>query len=226
MDAKRGKQLGLKLREKKRWGGERKGAGRKRTAPMRRVDHRTRPRLGERHAVHATWRVLPHVWNLRTHRSFAPMLGAFAAASGRVDARITRFSVQGNHIHLIVEADGTKALARAMQGLGIRLAKALNSLMLSKGAVFADRYHVRPLGSPREAWQAIRYVMRNHFLHAQRQGRTVADQADEYAVGPELLGVASALWRRLGTDGLPIAQPRGWLLRQGWMLGAPAGAFG
>ena len=35
----------------------------------------------------------------------------------------------GNHLHLIVEADGNEALSRAMQGLCIRIAKALNAMM-------------------------------------------------------------------------------------------------
>ena len=41
--------------------------------------------------------------------------------------RIVQFSVQGNHLHLIVEADSSTALSRGMQGLCIRLAKALKA---------------------------------------------------------------------------------------------------
>src|SRR5690606_28109437 len=105
----------------------------------RRVDHRPRPAMGANQAVHVTWRVLPHVWNLRSHRSFRSLLQGLTGAAGRFDTRVTRVSVQGNHIHMIVETDGTHALARAMQGLGVRLARALNKLAGTKGAVFADR---------------------------------------------------------------------------------------
>lgn len=215
------KQLGLKLAEKCAWGGAREGAGRKRKSKLRRVDHRARPQLEQNQALHVTWRVLPHVWNLRTHRAFEPMLRGFVAATSRFGVRITRFSVQGNHIHMIVEADAAAELSRAMQGLGIRLARALNKLIGRKGQVFEDRYHARVLRSPREAYNAIRYVMRNHEVHAKRDGRTVSPRPDSYAVGPDDLATPRSLWRRLGIERPPITSPIGWLLRQGWLRGAP-----
>ena len=128
--------------------------------------------------------------------------------------------MQGNHIHMIVETDGTTALARTMQGLGVRIARALNKLAGTTGTVLADRYHARPLSSPCEAWNAIRYVMRNHVLHAQRQNRPTFSGPDSYAVGPENLADPRALWRYLGATAPPIARPIGWLLRQGWQRGA------
>src|SRR2546425_4555483 len=36
------------------------------------------------------------------------------------------FSVQGNHLHLLVEAEGAESLSRGMQGLTIRIARAIN----------------------------------------------------------------------------------------------------
>lgn len=59
-------------------------------------------------------------------------------ARAKFGARLVEFSVQGNHLHLIVEADDSASLSRAMQGLCIRIARALNALMRSAGAVFAD----------------------------------------------------------------------------------------
>src|SRR5690242_17078430 len=40
---------------------------------------------------------------------------------------LVHFSVQSNHLHLIVEAADQSALSRAMQGLAIRLARRMNS---------------------------------------------------------------------------------------------------
>jgi len=48
--------------------------------------------------------------------------------------RVCEYSVQRNHIHLIVEADDTVALSRGMQGLVARIAKAVNRTMHRKGA--------------------------------------------------------------------------------------------
>jgi REP element-mobilizing transposase RayT len=91
--------------------------------------------------VHVTLRMRDHVWNLRSRRSFRRIAECFKRASGRFGARLIEFSVQGNHLHLIVEADDHTALSRALQGLCIRIAKALNAMMERAVKVFGDHYH-------------------------------------------------------------------------------------
>jgi REP element-mobilizing transposase RayT len=89
--------------------------------------------------------------------------GAIAAAlrigGDRFDVRVVEFSVQGNHVHLLVEAPDRHALARAIQGFSIRVAKGLNRMMGRTGRVFDDRYHARVLRTPTEVRHAIRYVL-------------------------------------------------------------------
>jgi putative transposase len=223
--AKPGSQLRLGLKRKFAHGGERKNAGRKSRTGLSPVARTKRPVLGENHAVHANWRVLPHAWNMRSRRGFRVVLRAFAASSQRFGMRITHFSVMGNHVHVIVEADGTEALTRGMQGLAIRLAKGFNRLMGRSGPVFADRYFARPLSNPTEARNAIDYVMNNARIHARRKGRELPPGDDEYAVGPKQLRAPHALWRRLTRGGPPpVAEAAGWLLREGWMLARTRGA--
>ena len=50
------------------------------------------------------------------------------------------------------DADAVVAAARArgVQGLAVRVARALNRAMKRTGAVFRDRYHSRVLGTPRQ----------------------------------------------------------------------------
>src|SRR6267378_2228486 len=126
-------------------GGGRRKRKRRRKEERRlaKVPHRKRPALSSLHPVHATWRVLPHVWNLRSRRCFSRIAKSFSHGRDRFGFRIVHLSVQGNHLHLVVEADDERALARGMQGLGVRIAKTLNRLMARKGAVFADHYHAR-----------------------------------------------------------------------------------
>jgi REP element-mobilizing transposase RayT len=57
------------------------------------------------------------------------------AAGATSRFRIVHFSVQTNHLHLLVEADDELALARGIQGLGIRLAKAINRRVGRSGRV-------------------------------------------------------------------------------------------
>ena len=198
------------------WGGRREGAGRKRLPKgRRRVPHVSRERLRRNQPVHVTWRVADHVWNLRSQRGFRTLLRAFVPAAHRFGMRITHFSVQGNHVHLLVEVGGRASLYRALRGLGVRMAKGLNRLMGTRGAVFADRYHIHPLATPREARNAIHYVLGNHAVHAGRRGEQVA-RDDPFAVGPTLNQGPGALWRKLVGDDPPVAPPQSWLLTEGW----------
>ena len=151
--------------------------------------------------MHVTLRVREHVWNLRSRRSFRRIVACFEKSVGRFGCRLIEFSVQGNHLHLIVEADDTAALSRAMQGLAIRIAKALNAMMKWAGAVFADHYHARLLTTPTELVRSIRYVLGNFARHF---GGTAA--ADPFSSAAVRQGVSA---------------PRGWLLREGWRR-APA----
>jgi REP element-mobilizing transposase RayT len=63
------------------------------------------------------------VWNLRSERSFSVIHAALEEQRRRTDVRAIEFSIQGNHVHLIIEADGPRALSNGMRALGIRLAR-------------------------------------------------------------------------------------------------------
>src|SRR5438477_11682809 len=130
-------------------GGKRRGAGRPRK-PGSRLRHGAREPLAARFPVHVTLRMKDHVWNLRSRRSMR-VIGAALEAGGDKDGfHVPHFSVQGNHIHLVVEAASSMALSRGMQGLAVRIAKRLTKLMGVPGKVFDDRYHARILRSPWE----------------------------------------------------------------------------
>ncbi|HEY5675172.1 MAG TPA: transposase, partial [Myxococcales bacterium] len=151
-------------------GGKRKGAGRRRTRPHPGligpgVPHLKRPDFASRHPVHVTMRLQPGVGHLRSYQRATVVEDALRAARERFGVRIIHDSIQGNHLHLIVEAEGPEALSRALQGLATRLARRLNKLSGRRGAVFADRYHSHPLKTPREAKHAVRYVLTNHHHH-------------------------------------------------------------
>jgi len=122
-------------------------------------------------AVHVTLRARPQVWNLRAKRCFTRLRRCFRAGCDQFGFALNEFSVQGNHLHLICEADDSRALSRGMQGLGIRMAKALNRVMERAGTVFAHRYHARVLRTLSEIRRALAYVLGNAAKHAREQGR-------------------------------------------------------
>jgi hypothetical protein len=130
----------------------------------------------------------------------------FLRGRDRFGFRLVHFSVQGNHLHLVVEAQDERALARGMQGLAVRIAKALNRLMGRKGSVFADHYHATQLRSPTQVANALAYVLMN-FLHH------FPDRAP--AGGEDVREPFSSAWREPGTDP-PVVPARTWLLAVGW----------
>lgn len=192
------------------WGGRRKGAGRKRKNRSA-VSRAARPELNPRHPLHVTMRLSKGVWSLRSRRSFRVIEKALRAGSDRLGMRLTHYTVQGNHLHLVVEADDKKSLSRGMQGLTIRLAKGLNRLMGRSGKVFEDRYHARALRNPREVRSVIRYVLDNARRHGLLPRTT---PHDSFAGGR---GLDGQIHPTLTGEPPPVAPPTTWLLRVGWM---------
>src|SRR5688500_1507212 len=141
------------------WGGRRKRAGRYPKAQRAMVSRKQRPRLNGRHPAHLTMRVLPEIPSLRVLNGWVRR--ALFASADKPRFRIIHFSIQGNHIHLIAEADDSVSLSRGMQGLAIRIARAVNeALSRKRGKVFSDRYHEHVMRTPSEDRAAI-----NHVVH-------------------------------------------------------------
>ena len=85
----------------------------------------------------------------------------------RGDFRIVEFSIQSNHVHLIVEADHEKALSSAVRSFEARVSKALNRHVLrrKRGKVWGDRYFRVDLETPTQARRALAYVLQNGQHH-------------------------------------------------------------
>lgn len=158
-------------RELRSWGGRRTGAGRPPKGALAGVPHLERAVLAPRFPVHATWRMAEGVWSLRTRRSFGALSRAMHAGAARFGVRLVHYAVLGTEVHLMVEAPDRRALSRAMKGLGVRIARALNRVMKRNGPVLADRYHARFLVTPSQARRA-----RNQLLGgAPRRGYGTRD---------------------------------------------------
>jgi REP-associated tyrosine transposase len=114
--------------------------------------------------VHVTLRAVRHAPYLRAEGPFRAVLDAIGKAS-RDDFRIVHFSVQPDHIHLVVEAADRDALSRGARGLAIRVARAVNRRIGRRGALWGDRWHGRDLKTPREVRAALLYVLANFKKH-------------------------------------------------------------
>jgi putative transposase len=202
--------LQLAFPERPTWGGARAGAGRKLTIGRRPgVPHRRRAPHAATHPVHATLRTVRAVRCLRAVRVFPAIRRALSAAS-RSGFRVIHYSVQDDHVHLLVEADDAPALSRGLRGLAIRVARTVNRVLGRRGPVWGDRYHARPLTTPRTVRHALVYVLMNVHKH----------RVDAPALDP----CSSARWFDGWQPGLlvgpegdrPVARPRTWLAAVGW----------
>ena len=225
-DEHKRKHISQSLLPFRSWGGRRAGAGRKPEGERAGVSHRTRDPLASRYPVHVTVRLRRGLPTLRKRSTYTALRAAFAAGCERFGFRMVHYSVQSNHLHLLAEARDRASLSRGMQGLLVRVAKALNKLWQRRGSVFADRYHDHVLRTPREVRNALAYVLNNGLRHGMRffrRARTPRGMGietvglDPYASGGWFRG-----WREQGViRGVqhavrPVAAAHTWLLDVGW----------
>jgi putative transposase len=151
-----------------------------------------------------TLRAGAQVGSLREPSAFRALHGALALSTGAV--RVLHFSVQHDHVHLLVESDAPSRFARAVQGLAIRAARAVNRVLGRADAVWSDRYHARALKTPREVRHALVYVLQNWRKHGHRErGFDPCSSAKRFEG-----------WKGFAAVEKAVTRARTWLARWGW----------
>jgi len=188
-----------------------------------------RPKLRAIEPVHVTVRVHPGVGRLRKHDMFLAVREATLCVAKYEDFRIVHLSIQGTHLHLIVEANDRLALAAGMQAFQISAAKQINRAISKRtrerrrGSVFTDRYHARIMRTPREVRNCIAYVLNNWRHHDEDQTR----KTRVWDIDPYSSGISFSGWKELDdADRLPdppstykpllVWFPRSYLLSTLW----------
>jgi REP element-mobilizing transposase RayT len=200
-------------------GGWRPGAGRPRT--RRGVSHETRPPIARTIPQHVTLRTEEDVPSLRTWK-IAKVIRKAIADSHKPEFRVTDFNIESNHLHLIIEAGSNEDRAAGITGLKVRIARRLNRFFGRSGALFEERYHTRPLRTPREVRNAIRYVLNNALHHGAAPQERDATWIDPYSSAPWFDGWRERVepdtwWKHaLLDEPSPVARPTVWLLAVGW----------
>ena len=209
-------------------GGKRPGAGRKPKGARPGASHRARPEHDPRHPVHVTMRVVGSAAGLRCKDMYLAIREATITSAKHEDFRIIHLSIQRDHLHMIVEADSRAALSSGIRGFSISAARQINKAYTERGGdrrmgrVFADRYHARPLTSPRAVRHALAYTLANWRKHGEDQ----AAFARTWNVDPYSSGALFGGWKELASSPvfwplpptyqpLIVFRPRTWLL-QNW----------
>ena len=187
--------------------------------------------------MHVTMRRIANLPSFRQQRVGSMLLRQVHRLN---DARfqIVHFSIQANHIHLIVEADDRPTITRKLSGLMISFAKRLNRQLLGnrRGKVWADRYFRRDVTTSGEMHAVLRYV----FGNAKKHGviAQTANVIDGYSSAWTFDGWVEPMPRIVGADHWPRPVARTPLLRLDWIAhgllsvrkpvgsAAPSGASG
>jgi REP-associated tyrosine transposase len=209
--------------------------------PGAKLRHGARPEFTDKQPLHITLRVDRSVGKLRNRACYAAIReAAITVLPYEEQCRITQLSIQGTHIHMLVEADSKSALATAMQAFTISAAKHINAAVSRagswwqrrrmatppkrrKGKVFADRYHMRVIESPLQARRELAYVLNNWRKHGEDE-RAFARTwlVDPFSTGWSFTGWRErcdepSLWKvRDRYEPIPVHGPRTWMLREGW----------
>lgn len=203
----------LSLGEVVTWGGRRAGAGRK-AAKRRPTPHRKRVLHERWNPVHVTMRRAQGLPSLRSEVIEQVLRRALedTSTARALDFRITHYSIQADHVHLLVEADDHTALSRGMRSLAVRIAMRLNRLLRrTRGRVWAHRHHRHELLTPSEVRNVLVYVLQNYRKH----GEPAAVEGDPFSSARWFTGWMHA--PPLSSEPPPTRPADTWLLREGWL---------
>jgi putative transposase len=164
--------------------------------------------------------------DLRAQTPFLALKGCLSRLTRRKGIRIVHFSVQRDHVHMIVEASPGTSLSRGMQGLSSGIARAVNRAVRRSGSLWRDRYHRRDLTSPRQVRNAIVYVLHNFRKHVPEDAITTLRELDPRSsaawfdgwhprAGPLLARVRSGA-TIASTAVVPTCPAQTWLGARGW----------
>ncbi len=179
--------------------------------------------------MHVVLRAIALIGSLRKRDIYQAIRWATIAAAKHEGFRIVHLSVQRTHVHLLVEAANKKALSRGMQAFQISAAKLINAAISKKrderrrGTVFPDRYHQEIITTPRQARNALAYVLNNWRKHREDRGQPEKTWlVDPFSTGvlfngwKELAG-RDVMWKWRDTyEPMIVWLPKTWLLSEGW----------
>jgi len=200
------------------------------------VAHSTREAHDEDHPVHVSMRCVPRGPSLRSERIFRAILVQLARAK-RSGIRVVHYSVQRDHVHLIVEGKNRQDLSAQMRTLFSRLALAVNAVAARRGRLFRDRHHREELKSPTKTRNALIYVLFNDRKHHAQNGGAITseflsslddkssvawlagdDWSDRARPPPEIIARLRDRDRDIGGHGPPRSEPSTWFAQAGWRI--------
>ncbi len=126
------------------------------------IRHRRREYIGRPHSLHVTVKL--NRADIKNKSILKILRYAIQRARFR-GLRVVHYTLEHNHVHLLIEGESNLMLSKGMQGLGVSLAKKINSLLRIKGQRYKHRYHLRILRSASQVRNVINYILKNGMKH-------------------------------------------------------------
>jgi len=128
------------------------------------IRHIERPRFSRPRSFHLTIKVKSNKADIQNKKILKALHHAIKRARLK-DLKVVHYTLEYNHIHLLVEAGCNRRLHSGMQAFGISLAKAINRIKAAKGTVYKHRYHYRQISSPRDLKNVLHYIFHHGIKH-------------------------------------------------------------
>jgi hypothetical protein len=153
----------------------------------------------------------------------------------RRGVHVVHYSVQRDHLHLIVEGQDRHDLSAQMRKLFSRIALAVNAVAQRRGSLFRDRHHREELDGPTKTRNARIYVLFNDRKHYAQNGGAITEaflsDLDDHSSAawldakdwdprarppPELLARLRARDADIDRHGPPVSGADTWFAQSGW----------
>lgn len=134
------------------------------------IRHTVRPRIHKTTMLHLTIKVRENKADIKNKRILKLLHHAIKRARLQ-RLKVLHYTLEYNHVHLLVEATNNQILHKGMQAFGITFSKWINRLKLRKGTVYKHRYHFHALRSTRERKNALNYIFTNGVKHGRTRSR-------------------------------------------------------
>ncbi|MBC7714103.1 MAG: transposase [Rhizobacter sp.] len=128
------------------------------------IRHTSRPELHRPCSLHLTVKIKKIKADIK-NKTILHFLKRAILNSRKQGLKVIHFSLEYDHVHLLIEADNNIVLGKGMKSFGVTLSKAINKVKNQKGGVYKHRYHFRQISSARQLKNVMKYIFLNGVKH-------------------------------------------------------------
>ena len=156
------------------------------------IRHIQRKRFERESSFHITIKVREEKSDLQNKQVLKALHRSIMKARNK-SLKVIHYTLEYNHIHMLVEAHTQEQLSNCMQSFGVTLAKMINKLKSKKGRVYKHRYHLRKLSTVMELKNVLKYIFNNGIKH--KNSKTIMTFYNSAIVEKNLYGLYPKLAR-------------------------------